>query len=55
MFVGGTHEGEESIMPSVGPMEGEIDSTLAKETLSGVIGEGEGVGADKVGRDPRQR
>ena len=51
MFVGGTHEGEESISP----MEGEIDSTLAKETLSGVIGEGEGVGADKVGRDPRQR
>lgn len=55
MFVGGTHEGEESIMPRVGPMEGEIDSTWAKETLSGVIGEGEGMGADKVGRDPRHR
>lgn len=36
-------------MPRVGPMEGEIDSTWAKEMLSGVIGEGEGVGQTRRG------
>lgn len=36
-------------MPRGGPVEGEIDSTWAKEMHRGVIREAEGMGADRQG------